>query len=344
LGALEFSRAAIERFALAQLQSLRTFEYRSHGLRIRQNIFSIKRIGAYVPGGRYPLPSSALMCAVPARVAGVRDVIACTPNPAPETLAALHISGASRVFVAGGPQAIAAMAYGTESIPKVDKIVGPGNAFVAEAKRLVFGACGIDALAGPSELLVVASSDADPRLVAADLLAQAEHDVAARIFLVTDSVALASEVNDELERQLAVLPSADVAADSLRAGSAIIAPTLDDAVVFTEEVAPEHVQLHGARAESLVGRFTRYGSLFVGAAAAEVFGDYASGPNHVLPTGGAARFSGGLSVMHFVCPRVCQTAVGAISTDLINATAELASREGLEAHRRAALARLARLP
>ena len=335
-GALRFAANSIERFARAQKDSLSAFEIEANGLAMGQSIVPIDRAGAYVPGGRYPLPSSALMTVVTARVAGVREVIVCTPNPTPETLAASAVAGADRVFVVGGAQAIAAMAFGTAMIPRVDKIVGPGNAYVTEAKRCVFGHCGIDLLAGPSEVMIVASRGAQAHLVAADLLAQAEHDMAARVLLITDDLPLLGEVEEELVRQLATLPTAGVASQSLQRGGAVLVGSIDEAVSIANRLAPEHLELHGAAAEGLASLMRHYGSLFIGSHAAEALGDYASGPNHVLPTGGAARYTGGLSVFQFLCIRTYQRAKAPVSRDLIDAVDRLAAAESLEAHRRAA--------
>jgi histidinol dehydrogenase len=337
--ALTGAAARIERFARTQRDALADVTLRENGLEIGHRVVPLERVGIYVPAGRHPLLSSLLMGAIPARVAGVRERIACTPRAASEILAAAYVAGIETIFEVGGAQAIAAMAFGTASIPRVDCIVGPGNAYVTAAKRAVFGTCGIDALAGPSEILIVASGDADADLVAADLLAQAEHDVDARALLLTDDRAFARAVSQRVEARLATLATADTARTSLdRRGGYVIA-ALSETPLIGNRVAPEHLSLQGQRAQALAPHFTTYGTLFVGAGAAEVFGDYGSGPNHVLPTNGTARFSSGLSVMNFLTLRTYEVALGNADRRIANDAAVLASAEGLAAHRDAALAR-----
>ena len=338
--ALRFARDAIRRCAQEQMRSLRAFAYRRNGIVIRQRIVPIDAVGVYVPGGRYPLPSSALMTVVPARVAGAKAIVACTPRPAPITLAALHLAGADRLFVVGGAHAIAAMAYGTRSVPAVDKIVGPGNAYVAAAKRALTGVCGFDLLAGPSELMIVASEGCDPSIAAADLLAQAEHDVDAELWLVTDSRRLAQAVNRALSALLDALPRDAIARRSLTAGTMLVDRGLRHAARLADAIAPEHLQLHGRRAEALAASIRHCGTLVVGANSGAVYGDYAAGPDHVLPTAGSARFSGGLSPLDFVRIRMEQRASKPIHPALVRACARMAEAEGLIAHRCAAVARL----
>jgi histidinol dehydrogenase len=330
----------IRRFALAQREALHDLATTAHGMEMGHRAIPIERVGIYVPGGRYPLPSTVLMCVIPARVAGVAEVVLCTPKASPETLAAAHEVGVDVVYHVGGAQAIAAMAFGTETIPKVDLIAGPGNAYVTAAKRLVSGVCGIDMLAGPSELVVIASAGARANLVAADLLAQAEHDPLARVMLLTDDAALAESVDAALNRRLATLSTADTARASLeRTGCCVIVP-LDGAVERANAIAPEHLALHGAAAESLELRLHSYGSLFVGAMAAEVFSDYGIGPNHVLPTGGSARFTSGLSVMTFLKLRTYLRSGAMLDSAVIRDTAAFAQLEGLTAHGDAAMQRV----
>jgi len=302
----------------------------------------IRRVAAYVPGGGHPLPSSLLMCAIPARVAGVAYVAGCSPNASPATLAAAYVANVDAFYVLGGAQAIAAFAFGTETIPNVDLIVGPGNAYVTAAKRLIYGVCGIDALAGPSEIMIVASGDANPELVAADLLAQAEHDVSARAVLLTDDLVFAEAVEFQIESRLEDLPTAGVARASLsgRGGFAVL--PLENAMEAANRFAPEHLHLHGERAETFAHRATSYGELFVGSQAAEAFGDYGIGPNHVLPTNGSARFSSGLSVLTFLTVRTFQQMSIPPDATFIEETARLAEAEGLPAHRRSALLRYSR--
>lgn len=336
--ALHAAAERIERFARAQRGALNDLEIDLGWAKIGHRAVPLQRAGIYVPAGAYPLPSTLLMCAIPARVAGVASIVACTPRAHDTILAAARVAGVRDLFLVGGAQAIAAMAYGTETIARADIVVGPGNAYVAAAKRLVYGACGIDAIAGPSEVLIVASSDADARIVAADLIAQAEHDTDARATLVTDDAAFGDRVASELERQLAHVATSAIARTALSREWCRVMP-LREAVDFANDVAPEHLELHGARAEALAPSMRAYGTLFVGSMAGEVFGDYGIGPNHVLPTGGAARFSSGLSVFSFLAIRTYQHASGEADATLVAQTATLAESEGLDGHRRAALVR-----
>jgi histidinol dehydrogenase len=339
--AIEAAAKRIERFARAQRKALSDVAYEVAGFRVGHRVMPVARVGTYVPGGRHPLPSSLLMTATPARVAGVAHITVCTPNAGRETLAAAHLVGVDRIFELGGAQAIAALAFGTESVPRVDLIAGPGGAHVTAAKRFLFGTCGIDILAGPSEVCVIASGDADPSWIAADLLAQAEHDVLARVLLMTDDAVLADRVDMELSRQLDDLVTAATARVALeRQGCCAVLP-LTEAIAAANVLAPEHLLLHGARAEALADLARAYGSLFIGARSAEVFGDYGVGPNHVLPTSSTARFTAGVSVFTFLRACTFIQAVGPIDPSLIASTALLADREGLVAHRQAALTRSA---
>lgn len=338
--ALAGAAQRIERFARAQREAIADVTVREGNLELGHRAIPIERVGIYVPAGRHPLPSSLLMGAIPARVAGVREIIVCTPRAGREVLAAAHVAGVERVYEVGGAQAIAALAYGTATIPRVDLIAGPGNAYVTAAKRAVFGTCGIDALAGPSELAIVASGDADADLVAADLLAQAEHDDDARALLVTDDRAFARAVDQRVEARLAHLETAATARRSLERRGGFVVVALEDAPEFCNRLAPEHLSLQGIRAQTLASRCTAYGTLFIGENAAEVFGDYGSGPNHVLPTNGAARFSSGLSVVNFLTLRTYERSHGKSNRRIANDAAILAQAEGLAAHRDAALARM----
>jgi len=338
-GALAGAAERIERFARAQRNALTDVTIREGTLELGHRWIPFERAGIYVPAGRHPLPSSLLMGAIPAAVAGVRERIVCTPRATPEVLAAAYVAGTHRVFEIGGAQAIAALAFGTQSVPRVDVIAGPGNAYVTAAKRALFGLCGIDALAGPSEIAIVASGDADPDLVAADLLAQAEHDDDACALLVTDDVTFANAVSQRVEARLVLLPTQETAARSMARNGGYVVLALEDVPGFCDRLAPEHLSLQGARAEALAPQCAVYGTLFTGAGAAEVFGDYGSGPNHVLPTGGTARFASGLSVMHFLALRTFERAVGKMDRRIANDAAILAEAEGLFAHRDAALAR-----
>ena len=256
--------------------------------------------GCYAPGGRYPLPSSVLMTAVTARVAGVHTVVVASPRPATITIAAAHVAGADYMLSVGGAQAIAAMAHGAGVVPRCDVIVGPGNRWVTAAKSLLCGVVGIDMLAGPSECLVLADSTADAALIAADLLAQAEHDPDALPVLVTTAPELVQAVSTELSSQLARLSTRDTAAASMRKGFAVVCPDLATAISVVDTLAPEHLEVQVADADAVWRRVSNYGAMFIGANTAEVFGDYGAGPNHVLPTSGTSRFTGGLSVFTFL--------------------------------------------
>jgi histidinol dehydrogenase len=307
----------------------------------------IDAVGLYVPGGTAAYPSSVLMNAVPARVAGVGRIVMVTPTPDgrtnPLVLAAARIAGIDEVYRIGGAQAIAALAYGTATIPPVAKIMGPGNAFVAAAKRIVFGTVGIDMIAGPSEVLVVADGENDPDWIAADLLAQAEHDSAAQSILVTDAPELATRVASAVERQLATLPRAEIAAASWRDfGAIIVVRSLERAVELANRIAPEHLELAVADPEALLAGVRNAGAVFLGRHTPEVIGDYVGGPNHVLPTARSARFSSGLSVYDFL-KRTSLLRLGADQlATLAPAAITLAEAEGLDAHARSVAIRLNR--
>jgi histidinol dehydrogenase len=307
----------------------------------------IDAVGLYVPGGTAAYPSSVLMNAVPARVAGVGRIVMVTPTPDgrtnPLVLAAARIAGIDEVYRIGGAQAIAALAYGTATIPPVAKIMGPGNAFVAAATRIVFGTVGIDMIAGPSEVLVVADGDNDPDWIAADLLAQAEHDSAAQSILVTDAPELATRVASAVERQLATLPRAAIAAASWRDfGAIIVVRSLERAVELANRIAPEHLELAVADPEALLAGVRNAGAVFLGRHTPEVIGDYVGGPNHVLPTARSARFSSGLSVYDFL-KRTSLLRLGADQlATLAPAAITLAEAERLDAHARSVAIRLNR--
>lgn len=307
-----------------------------------QRVVPVDRVACYVPGGRYPLPSTVLMTVIPALAAGVQHVVVLTPAKAgawPDThiLAAAWRAGATAVHPVGGAHAIAAAAYGTASIAPVDLIVGPGNAWVTEAKRQVYGVVGIDALAGPSEVMVLCDAHADAEVVAADLLAQAEHDPDAEAIAVTDDLGFAHELAAAVERQLAALPTREVAALSIaRHGVIVVVPDRAAMVALANERAPEHLEIVTADAMELAELCTSYGGLFIGHDAAEVLGDYCCGPSHVLPTGRAGRYTGGLSALTFVKVLTTQRATPGASHGLARTAAHLARIEGLEAHARAA--------
>jgi histidinol dehydrogenase len=303
-------------------------------------------VGVYVPGGKAAYPSTVLMNAVPARVAGVARIVMCVPCPGgvipPLVAAAARFAGVGEVYRVGGAQAIAAMAYGTATIAPVDRIVGPGNAYVAEAKRQVFGRVGIDSIAGPSEVVILADAANDPRLVAIDLLAQAEHDEAAQAILITDDAAFADRVEAAVEAELVALPRAAIAEASWRAhGAVIVVQGWDEAVALVDRLAPEHVELMLAEPERVFARIRHAGAVFLGRFTPEALGDYVAGPNHVLPTGRTARFSSGLSVLDFM-KRTSFVAADASALARIGpAAVTLAEAEGLSAHARSVALRLA---
>ena len=310
-----------------------------NGIVTGQKFTPIERVGLYIPGGTAAYPSSALMNALPAKIAGVSELIMVTPPGADGgikndyILAAARVAGVDRVFKTGGAQAVAALAYGTESIPKVDKIVGPGNAFVAEAKRQVFGIVGIDMIAGPSDVLVIADSTANPVFVAADMLAQAEHDMLARAILVTDSRMLANAVAIELERQLVTLPRAEIASHSIsNNGLIIITDSISAAVDIANTIAPEHLELCVDNAFEYLSQVKNAGSIFLGKNTPEALGDYFAGPNHTLPTLGMARFESPLSVDDFVKKSsftfYSPDALKLVGSDIVT----FAKKEGLDAH------------
>ena len=338
---LERVAERIRRFADAQYRALCPVGVPVPGGVTEHRIAPVERAGCYAPGGRYPLPSSVLMTAVTARVAGVRDVWVASPKPQALSLAAAAIAGADGVLAAGGAQAIAALAYGAGPIAPRDLIVGPGNRHVAAAKQLVAGVVAIDMRAGPSELTVFADDTADAGSVAADLLAQAEHDPDAVPVLVTLDPTLPDCVEEELARQLSDLPTAETARAALANGGVIVVASVDDGVAACDAIAPEHLQLELRDAAALAPRLAHYGALFVGPGATEVLGDYGAGPNHVLPTGGTARSTGGLSVYTFLRVRTWLRIDDRVTArPLIEDAIWLGRAEGLEAHARAAERRL----
>lgn len=333
---LERIAGRVRDFATAQLGSIAAIDVAVDGGRAGHRLNPVRSVGAYAPGGRHPLPSSVLMTVIPARVARVDQVWVASPRPTPVTLAAAGIAGADGLITIGGAQAIAALAFGTVS-PACDLVVGPGNTWVTAAKKHLYGEIGIDGLAGPSEIVVIADRDADPALVAADLLAQAEHDPMAEPILIATDTALLDSVQLELSQQLQDLPTASVARSALSRGFAVAVDSIEDATSISEHLAPEHLALHVADPDELSKNLSAYGSLFIGDASAEALADYGVGPNHVLPTGGGARFQSGLSVFTFLRTPTWLRIVDASATS--QDAALLARLEGLEAHARAALRR-----
>ena len=316
-----------------------------NGVVMGQKIIPVDRAGLYVPGGTAAYPSTVLMDAIPAVIAGCREVVMVTPPQKdgtvnPVILAAAHVAGVSRIFKVGGAQAIAALAYGTETVPKVDKIVGPGNAFVAEAKKQVFGKVSIDMIAGPSEILIVADGKTDPRHTAADLLSQAEHDKLASAVLVTDSMPFAEAVQNELEKQIPLLERAEIARASIdNNGKIIVADDLSHAIDIANEIAPEHLELCVDNPFDYLDRIRHAGSVFLGRNCPEALGDYFAGPNHTLPTSGTAKFSSPLSVDDFIK----KTQYTYFTADALSRVADdvafFAEKEGLTGHARSAVIR-----
>jgi histidinol dehydrogenase/sulfopropanediol 3-dehydrogenase len=339
----EFAIERVRAFAQAQLATILPLDIEAlPGLHLGHRVIPIQRVGAYVPGGRYPLLSAPIMTIVPAKVAGCDEVIACLPPTAhPAMIAGCHLSGADRIFRVGGAQAIAAMAFGTETIPAVDKVVGPGNAYVNEAKRQVFGPVGIDQLAGPSEIFIVADETGDAEMIATDLLAQAEHDIRTRVGLITTSRALAEATLVEVEKQLATLSTAPVAGKAWADfGEIVVCDSEEAMIAYSDHIAAEHLQVHTADPHAMAAKLRNYGSLFIGTLASVVYSDKCCGTNHTLPTMGAGRYTGGLWVGSFV--KICThqwldaRGVAAVAPPAIRQSAS----EGLEGHRRAAAYRV----
>lgn len=350
--AIEIAADRIRDFALAQANCLSPLRRSmpGTGLRAGHDLIPMESAGCYVPGGRFPLPSSVLMTAIPAEVAGVDRIRLAGPRPTDATLAAAWFTGAESMLAAGGAHAVGALVIGMEG-PACDIVVGPGNRYVTAAKALVAGSdaprgrpVAIDGLAGPSELLVLADETSDPTVIAADLLAQAEHDPDAGVWFATTSSTLRDEVREELMMACGALPEPNrsIASDSIVRGAAIVVDSIDELAIVADRLAPEHLEILTSEPESLAKRIRHAGAVFLGSAAAEVFGDYGSGPNHVLPTGGSSRIGGGLSVLDFIRVRTWISADDSRpSSSVIEQTATLARVEGLEAHARAAEARMA---
>ena len=309
-----------------------------NGVVIGQKVTPIQKVGLYVPGGTAAYPSTVLMDSVPAKIAGCETIVMVTPpnkegKVNPVILAAAKIAGVDKIFKVGGAQAVAALAYGTESVPRVDKIVGPGNAYVAEAKKQVYGKVSIDMIAGPSEILVVADSKSNPRFVAADMLSQAEHDKMASAVLVTDSIKLAEEVRDEIEAQLKLLPREDIARVSIdNNGKIIVAKNLMLAIEIANEIAPEHLELCVDNPFDYLDSVKNAGSIFMGRYCPEALGDYFAGPNHTLPTSGGARFSSPLGVEDFVKTSQFTYYTESALRDVADKVSYFANKEGLDAH------------
>jgi histidinol dehydrogenase/sulfopropanediol 3-dehydrogenase len=342
----EFAIANVRNFAAAQLACLSPLDIELlPGVFLGHRIIPVARVGCYVPGGRYPLLSAPVMSIVPAKVANVDEIIACLPPQAHSAMiAGCHLAGADRIFRIGGAQAIAAMAFGTASVPRVDKIVGPGNAFVNEAKRQCFGAVGIDQLAGPSEIYILADETADAAMLATDLLAQAEHDVRTRVGLITTHAPLAQAVLVEVEKQLETLATAATARPAWESrGEIAVAADEQVMVAYSDCIAAEHLQVHTRDAHGLAKRLRNFGSLFIGELASVVYSDKCSGTNHTLPTMAAARYTGGLWVGTYVKVATHQWMTPEGVRQVAPPAVRQSAAEGLEGHRRAAQLRLDRL-
>lgn len=342
---LKAAASNIQAFAKAQRETVKPLENFSPmpGIFLGHRIIPVKSCCCYVPGGNYPLYSTALMLIIPAKTAGVERVTACSPvmkgtgKINPKTLAAMDIAGVDEIYAVGGAQAIAAFSYGTEAIAPVDMIVGPGNRFVTEAKRQCYGQVGIDFVAGPSEVLVIADGSGTPEIVAADLLAQSEHDVNAKGMVVTTDEAFGKAVMEAVERELEQLETAEIARKSWETyGEVVVVSDLDEAVNIVNEYAPEHLELNVQNPDALISGLCNYGSLFIGENTAEVFGDYASGTNHTLPTLKAARYTGGVWVGTFLKTCTQQSMTPEAMRNIAPLVSRLADGEGLKGHRQAA--------
>lgn len=333
INALEKCIENVRDFAQEQLLCLKNLDMKKNNSLLGHRVIPLERVLCYVPGGNYPLPSSAVMTCTPAKVAGVREVIITSPRIKPQTIVAAKMSGADKIYKLGGVQAIGAFAYGSESIKPVDKIVGPGNKYVTYAKKYVYGKCSIDFLAGPSEVLIVADNNQNPELVSADILAQCEHDRDARGYLICFSKDFAQKVADCAQKQLQTLKTGNIAQISFEKSTAVIVNNIEEAVKISNLRAPEHLELMFDGAWEKSKDFTNYGSLFIGSCCAEVFGDYCSGTNHVLPTNSAARYTGGLSVFDFVKIQTYQMLSKEYSKELSILASQMAQQEGLMGHK-----------
>lgn len=341
---LKYAAKRIEEFSLLQKESiLPTQKEFLPGVVLGHRIIPVASCAAYVPGGRYPLPSSALMSIIPARIAGVKRIVTCSPPCKdtgmihPATLVAMNIAGAHEIYCMGGAHAIGALSFGTETVNPVDLIVGPGNQWVTEAKRQVSGFTGIDFLAGPSEVLIIADETSDSRFVAADLLAQSEHDLQARGILISTDIDLITKVKKDVEAFLETLPTSNIAAKAWEQnGEIILVESLKEAVEISNDICPEHLELHVQNPDKIVDQLTNYGSLFIGNWAAEVFGDYVSGTNHILPTMRASRYTGGVWVGTFIKVASFQQINREGAQTLAPIASRIARLEGLYAHKLAA--------
>lgn len=334
--AIKKSIQNVKKFSEKQLKCLKPLKTEIDANELGHKIIPLDSVGCYIPGGNYPLLSSAVMTIVPAKVAGVKQVVACSPKIRPETIVACDLAGVDKIYRVGGVQAIAGMAYGTQTIPKVNKIVGPGNKYVTAAKKYVYGEVGIDFLAGPSEVMIIADETANAEFVVADMLAQCEHDLDARSFLVTTSEKFAQKVSEVAQKQLQELETREIASKSFEKSFAVVVKSLDEAIELANQKAPEHLEICYKNAKKDIDKFKNYGSLFVGNYSAEVYGDYCSGTNHVLPTNEVSKYSGGLSVFDFVKIQTYQIISKKGNKIISPYSSQLAEKEGLKAHKLAA--------
>lgn len=345
---IEFCQKQVRNFAAKQLETLQPLEVETlPGVVLGHKHIPVRNVGCYVPGGRYPAFASAYMSVITAKTAGVENVVVCTPPVAgkwnPVTVHTIHTSGADRIFCLGGVQALALMAFGAEGLPPVDMLVGPGNRFIIEAKRQLFGQVGIDLIAGPTEILIIADESADAALVACDLLGQAEHDPNSGICLITTSETLARAIMAEVDRQLETLPTREIAAQSWgNNGIVQVADNTDEAIRLADDYAPEHLELHVSDRDYYFQRLRNYGSLFIGEETTVAYGDKSSGTNHILPTGRAARYTGGMSVFKFLKTVTYQRMTPQASRDIAAVTERVCRAEGMLAHALTAKARLER--
>ncbi len=337
--AIKKSIQNVKKFSKKQLNCLKSLKVKIDNNELGHKIIPIESVGCYIPGGNYPLLSSAVMTIIPAKIAGVKEVIACSPKIRPETIVACDLAGADKIYKIGGAQAIAAMAYGTQSISKVNKIVGPGNKYVTAAKKYVFGEVGIDFLAGPSEVMIIADETANPEFVSADMLAQCEHDADARAFLVCTGENFANLVKIFAQKQLENLSTKEIASKSFEKSFAVIVKSIEEAVDIANKKAPEHLELCFKDSRKFIEKFKNYGSLFIGNYSAEVYGDYCSGTNHVLPTNEVSKYSGGLSVFDFVKVQTYQMISKKGNLKISETASKLAEIEGLQAHKFASVVR-----
>lgn len=344
---IDFCQAQVRGFAEKQMETMKTLEVETlPGVVLGHKHIPVQSVGCYVPGGRYPLVASAYMSVITPKVAGVENIVVCTPPVKdrgwyPATIYAIHSSGADHVFCVGGVQAVAMMAYGVGGIKPVDMLIGPGNKYVSEAKRELFGQCGIDLIAGPTEILIIADESADPCLVACDLLGQAEHDPNSGICLITTSLSLAQAIEKEVQRQLETLPTRDMASVSwANNGTILVAEDDDEAIRLADDYAPEHLELHVSDRDYYFNRLRNYGSLFIGEETTVAYGDKSIGTNHILPTGRAARYTGGLWVGKFLKTCTYQYVTPPASRKLAEITERQCNLEGMLAHGLTARARV----